>query len=272
MALVFEPEAAAAAEAERVAEEERAAEERAVEARVAAERAAVEERSFCEFTGEEKGVGEVGAVVSTSRRGLGAVVSAPRLARIASNRAAEVWAAAEEEAEAEAAGSTASASASAAGAPKEAAAAAEAVAAADATGADAAAAADARFDETVVVDETAVVDETLVVDETVMGADAAAAADAKLEALATGLTSFPTELSSAQQAMAARGGLNDPLPFLPRHGATAAEAVTLLRGVWTRVLELSIAEVESLDDDATPFGSLGTLNGLELPLSASNCL
>ena len=260
MALVFEPEAAAAAEAERVAEEERAAEERAVEARVAAERAAVEERSFCEFTGEEKGVGEVGAVVSTSRRGLGAVVSAPRLARIASNRAAEVWAAAEEEAEAEAAGSTASASASAAGAPKEAAAAAEAVAAADATGADAAAAADARFDETVVVDET------------VMGADAAAAADAKLEALATGLTSFPTELSSAQQAMAARGGLNDPLPFLPRHGATAAEAVTLLRGVWTRVLELSIAEVESLDDDATPFGSLGTLNGLGSPPSASNCL
>ena len=237
MALVFEPEAAAAAEAERVAEEERAAEERAVEARVAAERAAVEERSFCEFTGEEKGVGEVGAVVSTSRRGLGAVVSAPRLARIASNRAAEVWAAAEEEAEAEAAGSTASASASAAGAPKEAAAAAEAVAAADAT-----------------------------------GADAAAAADAKLEALATGLTSFPTELSSAQQAMAARGGLNDPLPFLPRHGATAAEAVTLLRGVWTRVLELSIAEVESLDDDATPFGSLGTLNGLGSPPSASNCL
>jgi hypothetical protein len=140
------------------------------------------------------------------------------------------------------------------------------VAAADATGADAAAAADARFDE------TAVVDETVVVDEAAMGADAAAAADAKLEALATGLTSFPTELSSAQQAMAARGGLNDPLPFLPRHGATPAEAVTLLRGVWTRVLELSIAEVESLDDDATPFGSLGTLNGLELPLSASNCL
>ena len=123
-----------------------------------------------------------------------------------------------------------------------------------------------------VVDETVVVDETAVVDETVMGADAAAAADAKLEALATGLTSFPTELSSAQQAMAARGGLNDPLPFLPRHGATAAEAVTLLRGVWTRVLELSIAEVESLDDDATPFGSLGTLNGLGSPPSASNCL
>ena len=223
MALVFDPETAAAAEAERVAEEERAAEERAVEERVAAEERAV----------EAMGVGERSAVdkVATSRRGL-----APRLARIASNRAAEVWAAAEEEAEAEAAGSTACASASAAGAPapKEAAAAAEVAAAAAAT-----------------------------------AAEGAAAAAAKLEALAAGLTSFPTELCSVQQAMAARGGLNVPLPFLPRHGATAAEALTLLRGVWARVLELSTAEAESLDDDATPFGSLGKLNGLEWPRSAS---
>ena len=226
MALVFDPETAAAAEAERVAEEERAAEERAVEERVAAEERAV----------EAMGVGERSAVdkVATSRRGL-----APRLARIASNRAAEVWAAAEEEAEAEAAGSTACASASAAGAPapKEAAAAAEVAAAAAAT-----------------------------------AAEGAAAAAAKLEALAAGLTSFPTELCSVQQAMAARGGLNIPLPFLPRHGATAAEALTLLRGVWERVLELSTAEVESLDDDATPFGSLGKLNGLEWPRIPLECL
>jgi hypothetical protein len=100
-------------------------------------------------------------------------------------------------------------------------------------------------------------------------AEGAAAAAAKLEALAAGLTSFPTEFCSVQQAMAARGGLNVPLPFLPRHGATAAEALTLLRGVWARVLELSTAEAESLDDDATPFGSLGKSNGIEWPRSAS---
>ena len=78
----------------------------------------------------------------------------------------------------------------------------------------------------------------------------------QLESLARGLSAMPSEFSSFEQARRARGGSHVPLPFLPRHGATAADALVLLRGVWRQVLELSEAEADALTD-TTPFGSLG---------------
>ena len=65
---------------------------------------------------------------------------------------------------------------------------------------------------------------------------AEAAVRSQFEAIAAALTSIPTELRTVEQAMIARGGAHAPLPFLARHGATAAEATELLRGVWAQVL------------------------------------
>ncbi|EOD09649.1 hypothetical protein EMIHUDRAFT_198232 [Emiliania huxleyi CCMP1516] len=85
---------------------------------------------------------------------------------------------------------------------------------------------------------------------------AGAPPEAPLVCIAERLARIPRESRSVGQAMQARGAARPPLPFLPRHGASAADALSLLRGVWQHVLDLEEGEAAALSD-SSPFGALG---------------
>ena len=88
------------------------------------------------------------------------------------------------------------------------------------------------------------------------GATAQWSDEAPLVCIAERLARIPRESRSVGQAMQARGAARPPLPFLPRHGASAADALSLLRGVWQHVLDLEEGEAAALSD-SSPFGALG---------------